>query len=350
MNKKSMRNLAVLAAVLVAACLVYVIIIRVSAANEAREASESEAASEAARIFVTDMTDADHLEINTGEETLSFTKTDDTWYYDEDENFPVNQDDIQTVADAASKLEATRELTGGDALEDYGFTEDNEISLTVSNADGDSVTLQYGSDVNEEYYFKTADSDTVYTVDTSLYNAISGMTLYDFVQMETLPTSTVDGIERVEVTLDGETYSFEKPEEEETEAETESETAAEESSEDAAETEEETETETESPEEEAFSNLSAAIPGMSIEACINYYVTDDELADYGLDNPYMTLEYTFTNSDDETQTQVINIGDKFTGDDDSEYYYIQLDGSNAVNSISAGSVDGLIGYVEESIE
>ena len=74
MDKKSMRNLAVLAAVLVATCLVYVIIIRVSAASEAREASESEAASEAARIFCTDMTDADHLEINTGEETLVLLK------------------------------------------------------------------------------------------------------------------------------------------------------------------------------------------------------------------------------------------------------------------------------------
>lgn len=342
MNKKSMRNLAVLAAVLVAVCLVYVIVIRVSAANEAREASESESASEAARIFVTDMTEPDHLEINTGEETLKFTKTDDTWYYDGDEKFPVNQDDIQTVADAASKLEVTRELSGGDELEDYGFTDDNKISLTLSNADGDSVTLQYGSDVNDEYYLKTADSDTVYTVDSTLYNAVSGKTLYDFIQMETLPTCTVDSIDRVEVTLDGETYIFEKPEEEETEAETE--TTADESS------AEETETETESPEETAFDSLSAAIPGMSIDACMNYNVSDGELADYGLDDPYMTLKYTFTDSDDASQTQVLYIGDQFTGDDGSDYYYIQMEGSNAVNSISAGSIDGLVGYVEDSQE
>lgn len=385
MNKKNNKILIILAAVLVVVCLAYVIVVKVQEAGEAREESESKAESEASRIFVSDISGADTVALKTGKAELKFIKKDDTWYYDGDDKFPVNQDTLNTIADTASKFEATRKLENGDSLEDYGFSDDN-ISVTVSNPDGDSVVLEYGNSVNDEYYIKSADSDTVYTADSTMYDTVSEKTLYDFIEMESLPNCYSDEIEQVKITLDGKTYTYDKPSEEdgdETDADTSEETGtasdadtSEETGtgsdadtsgetgtgsdadtsektdgstdESESESETETESETESPEEKAFDNLSSAIPGMSIEKCVNYYVEKDGLKKYGLDKPAMTIEYTFTNSDDKTETQVIYVGDKASGDDaqdGSESYYIRLKGSNAVNTISANSIDGLKGYV-----
>lgn len=373
MNKKNNKILIILAAVLVVVCLAYVIVVKVQETGEAREESESKAESEASRIFVSDISGADTVTLKTGKANLKFIKKDDTWYYDGDDKFPVNQDTLNTIADTASKFEATRKLENGDSLEDYGFSDDN-ISVTVSNPDGDSVVLEYGNSVNDEYYIKSADSDTVYTADSTMYNTVSEKTLYDFIEMESLPNCYSDEIEQVKITLDGKTYTYDKPSEEEgdeTDVDTSEETGtgsdtdtSEETGtgsdadtsektdgstdESESESETETESETESPEEKAFDNLSSAIPGMSIEKCVNYYVEKDGLKKYGLDKPAMTIEYTFTNSDDKTETQVIYVGDKASGDDaqdGSESYYIRLKGSNAVNTISANSIDGLKGYV-----
>lgn len=385
MNKKNNKILIILAVILVAVCLVYVIVTKVQEAGEARKESESKAESEASRIFVTDISAADAVTLKTGDAELKFVKKDDTWYYDGDDKFPTDQDTLNTIADAAAKFEVTRKLENGDSLEDYGFADDN-ISVEVSNADGDSAALEYGKSVNDGYYVKTADSDTVYTADSVMYNVVSGKTLYDFIEMESLPNCYSDQIEQVKITLDGETYTYDKPQKEtDGDADTDSSggtggsadtdgsggtggSADTDSSDgaggsadtdsaggtggssDTAESEvkSETETETESPEEEAFNNLSSAIPGMSIEKCVNYYVEKDGLKEYGLDKPAMTIEYTFTNSDAQIKTQVIYVGNKASGDDaqdGSESYYIRLKGSDAVNTISANSIEGLKDYI-----
>lgn len=340
MNKKNKRMLIILGAVLVFACLLYIVITRVQAANEAKKASEAAAESEAARVFVSDMDEVTNLTLNTGEATLTFVKDGETWHYKEDEKFPASQDILRSIAEAMKKFEADRRLEDGDALSAYGFGEDN-LSVTAADTAGNTKTIIYGNESGDGYYVKADDADTVYTAGTTLYSQFQGKTLYDFVESETLPTTFSDDITQVKLEFDGETYVYDRPDEEESEAAKESKTKESENSEN------ETEAETKSAGEEAFEKLAAAIPGMTIAQCADYYADAAELKAYGLDKPQMTIEYVYTDSDGNTQTQIIYVGSKAekAEDTDTEAYYIQLGGSDMVNTISVNSIDGLKGYV-----
>lgn len=351
MNKKNQKILIILGIVLAAVCIVYVVLTRAAAAKEAKEESESAAQSEAARVFVTDMDDVNTIILNTGETELRFVKNDDTWDYDGDDKFPVNQDILKTIAEAAGNFEADRKLENGDSLDAYGFADDN-VSVTAKDSAGTEVTLVYGDAVGDGYYVKTSDSDTVYTAGSTLYSQFQGKTLYDFVQEEALPTTFSDDIMQVKLTFDGKTYTYDKPAEEEsdTSESTEAENDTSESTEtESGAAESETESETKSPEAEAFDNLAAAIPGMSIEKCADYYADKTELKKYGLDKPKMTIEYTYTDSDGNEKTQIIYVGStaEKENDADADAYYVRLEGSDMVNTISANSIDGLKGYVEK---
>lgn len=344
MNKKNQKMLMVLCMIFIAACAVYIGVTKISESKAAKAESEAAAKAEAERVFVTDMSDIKTLTLNTGEAELTFIKDGETWHYKEDDKFPANQSSLTSIADALQKFEADRKLSDGDALSAYGFGEDN-ISVTAADSDGNEKTIVYGDAVGDGYYVKAADEDTVYTADSLVYGQFQGKTLYDFVEAETLPTTFGDSITQVKLEIEGETYTYDKPEEAESSA-AESESSEDESDDSAA---PETESETKSPEEEAFDNLSAAIPGMSIEKCADYYADKNELKKYGLDKPQMTIEYTYTDSDDNEKTQVIYVGGKAEKEEDTENdaYYIRLDGSDMVNTISASSIDGLKGYVEK---
>lgn len=346
MNKKNQKMLMFLCIALVAVCAVYIIVTNIAKAKTAKEEAEAAAKDEAARVFVTDMSDIKTLTLNTGEAELTFVKDGETWQYKEDDKFPANQSSLTSIADALQKFEADRKLEGGDALSDYGFGEDN-IYVTAADGEGNEKTIIYGDAVGDGYYVKAADEDTVYTADSLVYGQFQGKTLYDFVDAETLPTTFSDSITQVKLEIAGETYVYDRPKEETDESNAaENESAAESVTE--SESGSEPESETKSPKEEAFDNLSAAIPGMSIEKCADYYADKDELKKYGLDKPQMTIEYTYTDSDDNEKTQVIYVGGKAEKEDtENDAYYIRLDGSDMVNTMSAASVDGLKGYVKK---
>ena len=325
MNKKNRRMLIALGAVLVFVCLIYMIVTRVQAANEAKEESEANAESEAARVFVSDMGDVTSLTLKTGEAELTFVKDGDTWHYKEDKKFPAAQNTLSSIAEAMKKFEADRKLEDGDELSAYGFGEDN-LSVAAADDTGNTKTIVYGNAVGDGYYVKAEDADTVYTAGTTLYSQFQGKTLYDFVESETLPTTFSDDITHVKLEFNGETYVYDKPDEEESETE---------------------ENETEESETGIFEQLAAAIPGMAIARCEDYYADANELKIYGLDKPQMKIEYAYTDSDGNTQTQTIYVGNKAKkeADTDTEEYYIQLDGSDMVNTISVNSVEGLKRYV-----
>ncbi len=256
MNKKNQKMLIVLCVILAVVCAVYIGVAKISESKAAKAESEAAAKAEAERVFVTDMSDIKTLTLNTGEAALTFIKDGETWQYKEDDKFPANQSSLTSIADALQKFEADRKLSDGDVLSAYGFGEDN-ISVTAADSDGNEKTIVYGDAVGDGYYVKAADEDTVYTADSFVYGQFQGKTLYDFVKAETLPTTFSDSIIQVKLEIDGETYTYDETE------------------------------------EEVFDNLSAAIPGMSIEKCADYYADKNELKKYGLDKPQMTLEYTY---------------------------------------------------------
>ena len=55
-------------------------------------------------------------------------------------------------------------------------------------------------------YTSTADGDTIYTVADTVVSTVSGLTLYDYVKINQLPTVTADQIENITVDAGDKTY------------------------------------------------------------------------------------------------------------------------------------------------
>ena len=72
------------------------------------------------------------------------------WEYDEDNEIPMNQDTVQSTADAIRQMEAVRELENPDQLSDYGL---DKPSYTIQFQDNDGVTTEIliGNGAGENY-------------------------------------------------------------------------------------------------------------------------------------------------------------------------------------------------------
>jgi len=375
-GKNKNKILGALVAVLAVICGVYFGVSKYMHSSAQKAEADAAAASEAGRIWVTQMDTVQQVSFDNGVAELSFTKKEDTWYYDGDEYFPVSQDALDALASAAGSMEATRAIEEGDALADYGL-EKPAVQVTVTDTEERRVVLALGNPVNSEYYLKTADSGTVYTVSADLMNAVSEKTLYDFVVVESLPAVSAEKIQTMEVDTDGKAYRIERnetedsddAEPEETKGSGETEVADETKT---SESEDETE-QTETPDEEEASdtaasdeetrtwtlfidnqaqdgdhdnlgrNLAQTLSGMGIAGCVDYNAGENELSGYGLDDPPMRIHYTFE-GDDGMQSVTIYVG--YMTEDESAYY-VMVNDSSAVNTISAETVNGIKGYMAE---
>ncbi len=65
-------------------------------------------------------------------ETLSFGKEDDTWYYEADKSIALDQDAVETLVTTAAQLTADREIKDYEDLSEYGLeAPSNTITLTT---------------------------------------------------------------------------------------------------------------------------------------------------------------------------------------------------------------------------
>ncbi len=363
-GKNKNKILLILIVVLVVACALYLGVSSYTKNREAKRESEAAAESEASRIWVTEMADVAAVEVAGGETAISFVKEDDVWYDGEDRDFPVDQDKLNSLADTAGKLEATRAITEADALADYGL-EAPQVRVTVMDSGGSAAVLLIGNSYNGEYYLKREDADTVYTVGSALADAVIGKALYDFVAVESLPAITADKIQTMEVITDGVSHRLErntKSDESDSNASAASDGEITETEAIEAETSETEAAEAETSETDVAETwtylidgeaqasdggiglqLASALAGMSISGCVDYRAADDELAGYGLDEPTVRITYSFE-GDDGIGEVTVNVG---TLTEDSASYHVMTGGSTAVNLISAESIDGILGYVNQ---
>lgn len=118
---------------------------------------------QAAKIYVTDLTDVIEVSYNMVNEDYTFAKKDDTWVYTEDEEFPLKQSVPEQIVDTFGRLEAERELKGGDGLKAYGL-DDPVYTVALKTADGKHTILGFGNAVGDSYYLAVEGCDEVYTV------------------------------------------------------------------------------------------------------------------------------------------------------------------------------------------
>lgn len=274
-----------------------------SAWNDKSE-KKKEKEAEASKIYLTDAGDITAYSYSDGNQNMSFTKADDTWEYDEDNEIPVNQDTVQSTADAIRQMEAVRELENPDQLSDYGL---DKPSYTIRFQDNDGVTTEIliGNGAGENYYATVGDSGKVYTISSDFQNYLQ-FDLTNLVQYDTVPSIGSGNLKSVTITENG--------------------------------------TDTVYEDDDQVGELAGGFGTLSLTDCVNYHASTEDLAEYGLDEGQrITAKAVYTDSSDKEQTFTVYLGKT---DDAGENRYIMVEGSDMVYRISETVAQNMISIEE----
>ena len=131
--------------------------------KNAETAKEKEAAADTIYITQTAAEDITAFSYELNGETLSFTKQDGTWSYDQDPSVNLDQDAVESLLSVFSY----------ENLSEYAL--DTPADTVTFTTDAGTVTLYEGMEnaMLNEYYVKNADSDVVYLTATSLQTRLS---------------------------------------------------------------------------------------------------------------------------------------------------------------------------------
>ena len=286
--------------------MILLLIVANGAASAWNDKSEKkkEKEAEASKIYLTDAGDITAYSYSDGNQNMSFTKADDTWEYDEDNEIPVNQDTVQSTADAIRQMEAVRELENPDQLSDYGL---DKPSYTIQFQDNDGVTTEIliGNGAGENYYATVGDSGKVYTISSDFQNYLQ-FDLTNLVQYDTVPSIGSGNLKNVTITENG--------------------------------------TDTVYEDDDQVGELAGGFGTLSLTDCVNYHASTEDLAEYGLDEGQrITAKAVYTDSSDKEQTFTAYLGKT---DDAGENRYIMVEGSDMVYRISETVAQNMISIEE----
>jgi len=123
-------------------------------------------------------------------ESFAFTRADGAWSVTADPAFPLNQADVQSMADDLLALVGTRQLDGVTDLAAYGLAEPT-FSVTASWSDGTNTTYAMGDETpfGDGYYIFLGQENIIYTIEDDIAD-IFDTTMNDLAVLETLPTVT----------------------------------------------------------------------------------------------------------------------------------------------------------------
>ncbi len=303
--------------------------------------------------FLTDTDQISAVSFAAAGESFSFREDNGNWVFTEDNAFPLDTSALHTALSSLSEISASRELTKVTDFAAYGLSDPAyEIKLT-SAAEGE-ITLAIGdlNTLTNTYYFRVNDSDSVYLVDSSVYDVFD-CTLFDFIAVDSIPALTdvasltfengektafvryADGYDGCYSPLytwfaeDGDGLS--------------------------------------AVDGDGVESLITTVSGMTWAQCVAYDVDQDGLAAYGLDDPagtvsaaYRETSYvdsgetddegnTLYDTDTEDKTFTLLIGDSIeeteTDEDGGEavtYYYAKTAASDLVYLISGDTAETLL--------
>ncbi len=247
----------------------------------AEQAEESSSAAGVAAFSPTGAVSVICYENEGGEIALEYL--DDTWTLRRDADFPVNQTSAESMANYLAPLNATALVTqSGADLVAYGLDEPSN-RIEVATDAGETCTVLVGAQNTHtgEYYIKLEGEEPVYTVSESF--AAATYTASDTARTETPDTAAA----------------------------------------------------------QAFISSAATL---YFSSSADFKPTDEALAAYGLAEPSATLTVEWTRTDDasgaqESVTSVLYLGAVDANGD----YYARLADSNAVSTLNATALSGVLG-------
>ena len=286
--KKKKKGKGLLFAVLILIVLLvlyFVIDLQQKKADQEAETEETEESS--LPVSVTEDEIA-KVTVKNGDVTMTYTKSDDTWTYEEDHDFPLDESAVDTKMSKLTSLTVDRVLESPEDLSEYGLDEPKQ-EVTVLKTDGTTFTLYIGNQnsSNNDFYVKVDDGADVYTIPASSVNVFD-MQPYDVAKADTFPTLESTNIRNIKVEKEDGTVEFASDE-----------TATSWTVKDQDGNEEKAGT-------TAASDLTTAVSSLSYKKFIDY--KGDDLAQYGLDKPTETVtivtEETEAETEEETESEV----------------------------------------------
>lgn len=327
--KKQIKGIIILVVVLIVLVAGNIIIKSVSSANTEKREKESEEESLANVIYINDFQELSSISFG----GFSFTCADDSWSYDGDGDFPVDSTIIKSVASEFSGLTASRKIENGDTLDSYGL-ETPAYTVELDSSDGQKQTLYIGNSYNGEYYVKTSDSGTIYTcslttLDTLAADKIEYFAVIDSVNSvwsSTYYSFCIDGGDKsILLTKDRsvDVYS----EDETDEAGEKVPNVVWDVSLNGADPYAVTDT-------LDLSNVRNALD-FTYDSCLAYNAGDDELSEYGFDEPLYVITIGYTDENEKDCELELIIG---AYDEESGMYSVMSNQANEIYGISSSTI------------
>ncbi len=269
-------------------------------------------------------------------ESYSFTKSDDVWSYDEDSSFPADQDEIVSLLDNLLTVESSKTIESPDDVSQYGLDEPTVI-VSAATADNE-ITLEFGNatEITGEYYCSVGDGN-VYLVSSTIADAFN-IDLLSIVEMEEIPS--MDDVNSLTVTSGDDTFEFEYIEES-----------------GIAYSDEyvwfyDSDGEYTTLDNELFDSYLGEAADISFTSCVTYNASEDELEEYGLTDPSISLHVNYTRTEEVETGETDDDGNMIyeteeyiedfyldIGEYDGDYCYARIPGSSMVYLVDASVRD-----------
>lgn len=293
MNKK-MKRIVILLGVLVVACIAAFAASQYQVQQEKIASTEDvilaiETGDATAISWEFEDEDADTDSGEASEGTFSFTLEDGVWIYADDESFPTDTEVIESLLEIFTEFGASFIIEEVEDYSQYGLS-DPCAAITITTADAEYV-IELGdfSTMDSQRYVSIGDGNAyLVSVDPMDYYALA---LSDLIDNDELPS--FDAVSQIEIDAD-ETYSIYYEEE----------SAYAYSEDDIYYTD--TDDGTTALDADAVTSYLSTISSLDLTDYLTYSVTDDELTEYGFDDPELTVTVDYTDvltDDDGNETE-----------------------------------------------
>lgn len=180
-------------------------------AEKAEEREANADTEETITVFEENYDDLKTVNLTIDGEKATFEKTDDVWLYKQDEEFPLDQSEVENMISSVCLIETTMTIDGVEDLSLYELEEPTNV-LEIETVDGEVTTLSIGmknTSTNQYYMLKNDENTTVYVVDSSYVSKLD-VGLYDLAENASFPDIESTAIIDAEVIMEDNDYLLEK--------------------------------------------------------------------------------------------------------------------------------------------
>lgn len=349
MKKKKVMPFIILAVLFAALLISYSVLVKYNKEQEESTGEESES------IISCESNSVLNVSITNSSGTMKFNydKSGSIWKYADDAAFPLEESNITSLLSSACSLTAVRHLEDTlDNIGEYGL-DNPQYTLELSGDNGINYKLYVGnSNSTGNYYAYLDGSSTVYMIDSTIPDTL-GKSLNDMVKLEKLPTISTTDVYGLE--FNGNTYEYFEGGNQQYDYTTSNNwfKKMDDGTYKAMDTEQ-------------INNIITSLTGIAYTGCADYNVTEEELAQYGLDGNAKKIveKYYVTQADtsegesessteEETEDSTVKEPHEITfyvgSKDAAGNYYVKTSEGTAVNIVSAETIDSILGVEDASL-